>query len=76
VEGTATAVFSQYQTIRGGLRAFSRKNRRSQADAETVGFHLNMAFHENDLEDPSLKPTQPERIGHGSSLRSDTPYGS
>jgi len=34
-----------------------------------MGFHLYMAFHQHQLKRPTLKPTQPEGIGH------EVPFG-
>ena len=42
---------------------------RAQADTETMGFHLHMAFHQHHLKSPALKPTQPKGIGH------EVPFG-
>ena len=51
------------------MRTFPWHYGRAKADAETMGFHLHMAFHQNNLKRPALKPTQSEGIGH------EVPFG-
>ena len=46
------------------LGALPWQHRRAQANAESMGFDLHVAFHQHDLKRPALKPTQPEGIGH------------
>ena len=51
------------------MGTFPWQHGRAKADTETMGFDLHMAFHQNHLECPALKPTQPEGIGH------EVPFG-
>ena len=69
VQGSSASIFSKNQTISCCLGTFPRQNGCSEADAETMGFHLHMAFHQHHLKRPALKPTQPEGIGH------EVPFG-
>ena len=40
-----------------------------------MSFNLDVAFHENDLEEPTLQPPNPEGIGHEALLGTRSPYG-
>ena len=65
VQGTPASIFRQNKTISCRLGALPRQNGCAQADAKANGFDLHMAFHQNHLKRPALKPTQPKGIGHG-----------
>lgn len=75
VKCTSTSVFGQYKSVGCSSRAFAGKNSGSQADAETMGFDLDVTFHENNLEEPTLQPPNPEGIGHEALLGTRSPYG-
>ena len=64
VQGSSASIFSKNKTIGCCLGTFPRQNGCSETDAETMGFHLHMAFHQHHLKRPALKPTQPEGISH------------
>ena len=64
VQGSSASIFSKNKTIGCSLGTFPRQKGCSETDAETMGFHLYMAFHQHHLKSPALKPTQPEGIGH------------
>ena len=76
MQSSAALVFRQDQTVGSCLGAFALLDGRSQPNAEALGFNLNIAFHEHDLEGPALQPTQTEGIGQRIPLSaSGSPYG-
>ena len=75
VKSTSASIFSENETIRCCSRAFAWQDCCSQADAEAVGLNLDVTFHENDLEKPTLQPPNPEGIGHEALLGTRSPYG-
>ena len=75
VKCTSTSIFSQHKSIGCCSRAFAGENSGSQADAEAMSFNLDVAFHENDLEEPTLQPPNPEGISHEALLGTRSPYG-
>ena len=75
VKRTPTSIFSQNKSIGCRSRAFAGENSGSKADAETMSFDLDVPFHENDLEEPTLQPPNPEGIGHEALLGTRSPYG-
>ena len=54
MESPATTVLGKNQTICCTLRAFSGENGGAQPNPKTVGFNLNVAFHQNHLKGPAL----------------------
>ena len=75
VKRTSTSIFSQNKSIGCCSWAFAGKYSGSQADAETMSFNLDVTFHENDLEEPTLQPPNPEGICHEALLGTRSPYG-
>ncbi len=64
VQGPPPAILRENKAICRSLGALPRQQRCAQANAETKGFDLHMTFHQHDLKQPALKPTQPEGISH------------
>ena len=73
MESSATTVLCQNETVSGGPWTFTRKDHRSKTNAETVGLDLDLTFHQDDLEGPTLQPAQSEGIGQAVSLRESSP---
>ena len=69
MESPTTTIFGENQAIGSALGTFPRKNGSAQPNPKTIGFDLNMTFHQNNLEGPALEPAESEGIGHGCSLR-------
>ena len=69
MESPTTTIFGENQAIGSALGTFPRKHSCAQPNAKTIGFDLNVTFHQNDLEVPALEPAESEGIGHGCPLR-------
>jgi|TARA_X000000950_G_scaffold110657_1_gene139517 hypothetical protein len=54
MESPATTVLGKNQSICCALGAFSGENGCAQPNPKTVGFNLDVAFHQNHLEGPAL----------------------
>ena len=75
VESPAATVLSQNETVGGSLWTLSWKDHCAKADAETMGFHLHLTFHQDNLKGPTLQPAQSEGIGQKGWLGENSPYG-
>ena len=76
MQRSAALILSQYQSVGSSLRTFALLDGCSQTDPESLGFHLNISFHEHDLEGPALQPTETEGIGQWIfPSTSGSPYG-
>ncbi|QNI42185.1 hypothetical protein SynA1528_01152 [Synechococcus sp. A15-28] len=54
MESPATTVLGKNQSICCDLGAFSGENGCAQPNPKTVGFNLDVTFHQNHLEGPAL----------------------
>ena len=71
VKSPTTTIFGENQAIGSALGTFPRKHGCAQPNPKTIGFDLNMTFHQNNLEGPALEPAESEGIGHGCPLGND-----
>ena len=69
VKSPTTTIFGENQAIGSALGTFPRKHGCAQPNAKTIGFNLNVTFHQDNLEGPALEPAESEGIGHGRPLR-------
>ena len=76
MESPTTTIFGENQAIGSALGTFPRKHGCAQPNPKTIGFDLNMTFHQNNLEGPALEPAESEGIGHGFPFSATRiPYG-